>query len=98
MTATANIVALAKADNVGVALRDIETSETARSADGASVVACEAIPLGHKIALIPIAVGEAIVRFGVPVGLATAAISAGQLVHVHNVRSRYLDNTEDHYE
>ena len=96
--ATANIVALAKADNVGVALRDIETSETALAVDGASVVAREAIPLGHKIALQPIAVGEAIIRFGVPVGLATAAISVGQLVHVHNVRSRYLDNVEDHYE
>jgi hypothetical protein len=98
VTATANIVVLAKADNVGVALRDIEASETARSAGGASVVAREAIPLGHKIALTPIAAGDAIRRFGVPVGLATAAIPAGHLVHVHNVRSQYLDNVEDHYE
>src|SRR5436305_3401525 len=96
--ATANIVALAKADNVGVALRDIETSEMARAIDGTSVLAREAIPLGHKIALQPIAAGAAIIRFGMPVGLATAAISAGQLLHVHNVRSRYVDNVEDHYE
>ena len=56
------------------------------------------IPLGHKIALRPIAAGEKIVRFGVPVGIATADIAPGRLVHVHNVRSQYLDNVEDHYE
>ena len=98
MTETANIVVLAKADNVGVALRDIEANASARAAEGAAVVAREAIPLGHKIALVPIAAGDAILRFGVPVGLATAAICPGQLVHVHNVRSQYLDNAEDHYE
>ena len=98
MTETANIVVLAKADNVGVALRDIEANASAQAAEGAAVVAREAIPLGHKIALVPIAAGDAILRFGVPVGLATAAISPGQLVHVHNVRSQYLDNAEDHYE
>ena len=98
VTETANIVVLAKADNVGVALRDIGARDKVHAADGAAVVACEPIPLGHKIALVPIAAGEAILRFGVAVGLATGAISPGQLVHVHNVRSRYLDNVEDHYE
>jgi hypothetical protein len=98
VTATVNIVVLAGADNVGVALRDIEPNETACAARGISVVAGEPIPLGHKIALAPIAAGDDIVRFGVPVGLATATIAPGQLVHVHNVRSKYLDNAEDHYE
>jgi len=69
VTETANIVVLAKADNVGVALRDIEANASAQAAEGAAVVAREAIPLGHKIALVPIAAGDAILRFGVPVGL-----------------------------
>jgi len=98
VTAPVNIVVLAAADNVGIALRDIGTNEAVRSAGGASIVACEAIPLGHKIALADIASGQPIVRFGVAVGIATKAIASGQLVHVHNVRSRYLDNVEDHYE
>ena len=98
MTTTVNIVVLAVADNVGIALRDIDTNETARSTGGASIVAREAIPLGHKVALGEIEAGSPIVRFGVPVGLATMPIAAGQLVHVHNVRSQYLDNVEDHYE
>lgn len=98
MTTAVNIVVLAAADNVGIALRDIETNEAARSAGGSSIAAREAIPLGHKIALADIESGQAIVRFGVPVGIATKPIAPGQLVHIHNVRSRYLDNVEDHYE
>jgi hypothetical protein len=98
VTTAVNIVVLAAADNVGIALRDIETNEAARSAGGSSIAAREAIPLGHKIALADIESGQAIVRFGVPVGIATKPIAPGQLVHIHNVRSRYLDNVEDHYE
>ena len=98
MTTAVNIVVLAAADNVGIALRDIETNEAARSAGGSSIAAREAIPLGHKIALADIESGQAIVRFGVPVGIATKPIAPGQLVHIHNVKSRYLDNVEDHYE
>jgi altronate hydrolase len=98
VTTTINIVVLAAADNVGIALRDIDTNETAQSAEGPPIVAREAIPLAHKVALGEIEPGNPIIRFGVPVGLATKPIAAGQLVHVHNVRSQYLDNVEDHYE
>ena len=98
MKPQANIVVLAEGDNVGVAVKEIGSGESACSATGQEITAVEAIPLGHKIALRPIAKDEKIVRFGVPVGIATANISAGRLVHVHNVRSQYLDNVEDHYE
>lgn len=97
MTPVANIVVLSETDNVGIAVRDIAAGEEARAAAG-SAVAGEAIPLGHKIALRAIAAGAPIVRFGVPVGIATSDIAIGRLVHVHNVRSQYLDNVEDHYE
>ena len=42
--------------------------------------------------------GANIVRFGVPVAVARPADRTGALVHVHNVRSQYLNNDEDHYE
>ena len=93
-----NIIMLAAADNVGVALRDIDAGEPARSARGTEVKTSEIIPLGHKVALTPIPDGGLIMRFGVAVGIATADIAPGSLVHVHNVRSQYLDNAEDHYE
>lgn len=93
-----NIVVLSAADNVGIAVRDIEAGQPARSAEGRGVKVNEAIPLGHKVALEPIPSSARIVRFGVPVGIATADILPGSLVHVHNVKSQYLDNVEDHYE
>jgi hypothetical protein len=98
MTRTANMIVLAAVDNVCVALRDIGTGELAVDAAGKSLRAEEPIPLGHKIALVPITAGAQILRFGVPVAIASADIAAGHLVHIHNVRSQYLDNDHDHYE
>lgn len=98
MTQAANIVVLTAEDNVGIAVSDIKANEMARAMGGQSAIAAEAIPLGHKIALRPIAAAEKIIRFSMPVGIAIVDIAAGALVHVHNVRSQYLDNVEDHYE
>ncbi len=98
MAQATNIVVLAETDNVGIAVSDIAADEMARSAEGRAVKAGEPVPLGHKIALREIAAGERIVRFGVPVGIATSDIGPGRLVHIHNVRSQYLDNRENHYE
>lgn len=98
MGAAANMIVLDAADNVGVALRDIVAGEIAADTAGRELVAEEAIPQGHKIALGAIPAGARILRLGVPVGIAAPDIAAGHLVHVHNVRSQYLDNDHDHYE
>ncbi len=47
----------------------------------------EAIPSGHKCARRAIGAGELILKYGQPIGRATAAIPAGAHVHVHNVES-----------
>ncbi|WP_018389250.1 UxaA family hydrolase [Ancylobacter sp. FA202] len=98
MAASANLIILAAGDNVGIALRDIAAGEIAATLPGVTLRAEEAIPQGHKLALDAIAEGQDIVRFGMKVALASAAIGKGRLVHVHNVTSRYLNNDEDHYE
>jgi DNA-directed RNA polymerase subunit K/omega len=98
MPRIANMIVLAAADNVGVALRDIAEGEAALDARGRELAARERIPQGHKIALGRIREGEAIVRLGVPVGIAKSEIALGRLVHIHNVKSRYLDNDQDHFE
>ena len=94
----ANMIVLSAGDNVGIALRGIGAGETAVSSDGRRVACTEEIPQGHKVVLTPIAEGEKLIRFGVPVGIAKSEIRSGALAHVHNVRSQYLDNDEDHYE
>jgi hypothetical protein len=98
MDRRANIVRLAAVDNVAVALSDIAAGELAVDRADLAVTAQERIPQGHKIAVRPIGADEPIVRFGMAVGLARSAIAKGTLVHIHNVRSRYLDNEVDHYE
>jgi hypothetical protein len=52
--------------------------------DGLRLLA--AVPFGHKVALRPIAEGEAVVKYGVKIGVATQPIPAGGHVHVHNCR------------
>jgi altronate dehydratase small subunit len=94
----ATMVILASGDNVGIALCDISAGALARTIDGHSVQALEPIPQGHKIALAEIAPGASILRLGMAVGIAKAAIAKGRLAHVHNIGSRYLNNDEDHYE
>jgi altronate dehydratase small subunit len=47
-----------------------------------------AIPFGHKVALAPIGRGQPVVKYGEVIGLASADISPGEHVHVHNVESQ----------
>ena len=53
------------------------------------MTAAQDLPLGHKIARRPIAAGDKVVKYGAPIGTATAAIAAGAHAHVHNIRSDY---------
>ena len=79
-------------DSVGVAITDIHAGETI---DGVvlennslvSVSAVQDVPLGHKIALAPLAAGAKVVKYDVTIGIATAAIKSGEHVHVHNLKS-----------
>lgn len=47
------------------------------------------IPMAHKIARRAIAEGESVLKYGMPIGIATAAIAVGEHVHIHNIRSAY---------
>ena len=53
---------------------------------------------GHKYARRPIAAGEAVVKYGMPIGHATRAIAAGEHVHVHNLATNLGDVLEYRYE
>ena len=53
------------------------------------ITATQPISQGHKIALRDIPAGEAVVKFGVSIGSASAAIRAGEWVHLHNCASNF---------
>lgn len=79
-------------DNVGVAVENIKQGEmvnleVVKSTDF-SLLAIEDIPFGFKIALTDIPKGGDVVKHGEVMGLATAQIKAGSLVHVHNVQGK----------
>ena len=74
-------------DNVATALTDLGPGETV-SLGGAVVEIRQAIPRGHKFAIRPIPRGAEVVKYGQPMGRATADIAAGHHVHVHNLASQ----------
>ncbi|MHB1712333.1 MAG: UxaA family hydrolase [Acidimicrobiales bacterium] len=78
-------------DAVAVAVRDVEPGTGSLAVLGADsrrqITVAESIPLGHKIALVDLAEGAQVVEYGEPIGLASQGIKAGELVHVHNIRS-----------
>jgi (2R)-sulfolactate sulfo-lyase subunit alpha len=91
MSAGVDFLAHRGGDDVAVAVRDVGPGG-ARIAflDGAQRVELEvreAIPYGHKVALGDLADGTAVTEYGVRIGTACRAIAAGELVHVHNLRS-----------
>lgn len=50
------------------------------------------VPPGHKVALRPIRRGEAVVKYGYPIGRASRDIAAGEHVHTQNVESGLREN------
>lgn len=71
-------------DNVATVLRDFAAGDTL-TIGAARIAAGEAIARGHKMALDPIARGESVIKYGFPIGIATADIGAGAHVHSHNL-------------
>lgn len=75
-------------DNVLVA-RATAPEGTVVALDGITVRLTQVIPMAHKIARQPIAAGDTIRKYGMPIGIATTDIAPGAHVHVHNIRSGY---------
>ena len=73
-------------DNVATALQPLQTGQVVE-VGGATVTVTETIASGHKIALRAIAIGEPVIKYGSPIGTASAPIVAGAHVHTHNVAS-----------
>ncbi|MES2337256.1 MAG: altronate dehydratase family protein [Pseudomonadota bacterium] len=80
-TTAVRLLRLDPADSVAIPLADIGVGASL----GAGLVARQPIPALHKVALVAIPAGAAVIRYGQPIGLATQDIAAGDHVHVHNL-------------
>jgi altronate hydrolase len=67
-------------DSVGIALVPLAPGDVI-----GSITITEPIAAGHKFTIASHKPGDAVVKFGQPIGKASAAIPAGAHVHVHNV-------------
>ena len=46
------------------------------------------IPIGHKVALKDMAVGDTVWKYGIDMGKVVANIKAGEHAHVHNIKTK----------
>ena len=83
------LLKLAPEDNVAAATTTIEAGESI-PLDGRPVTVPVRVPTGHKVAVIPIAAGEKVIKYGAPIGSATQDVRPGEYVHTHNLASDYL--------
>jgi altronate hydrolase len=91
------LIRLADQDNVAVATRNLSRGAVL-TIDGEELETVDPIPFAHKVAIRAIAEGAQVFKYGVPIGRAKVAIAPGQHVHVHNIRSDYVNNEVDFFE
>jgi (2R)-sulfolactate sulfo-lyase subunit alpha len=53
-----------------------------------SIQALQDIPIGHKLALVDMAPGDTVLKYGHDIGKVVAPIQAGQHAHVHNIKTK----------
>jgi (2R)-sulfolactate sulfo-lyase subunit alpha len=81
-------------DNVGVIVVEGLTAGTemlgvnAENDTTISLAAKHDIPIGHKVALAPLANGETVIKYGEDIGRMVADAAPGEHVHVHNMKTK----------
>jgi altronate hydrolase len=93
----ATLIRLAEQDNVAIATRNLERGAVV-AIEGVELTTRDPIPFAHKVAIRAIAKEGQVFKYGVPIGRAKVAIEPGQHVHVHNIKSDYVNNEVDFFE
>jgi altronate dehydratase len=81
-----SVLVISDRDNVATALVALEAGARLEL-QGRPVIVRDPIPAGHKVAIAAIAAGEPVIKYGSPIGVASADIEPGTHVHTHNVAS-----------
>jgi altronate dehydratase len=85
------VIVINEKDNVAIALKPLNAgTKVSVEVQGRleKIKLLSDIPMGHKFALRDVEEGEAVIKYGEPIGQSTAKISPGEHVHVHNVVSQ----------
>lgn len=84
------LLLLSPADNVLVCRIPVEAGDRLEI-DGRALIARHAVDAGHKIARRNLGAGEKVIKYGAPIGSMTADASAGDHIHLHNMKSDYIE-------
>jgi (2R)-sulfolactate sulfo-lyase subunit alpha len=52
------------------------------------LVARQTVPIGHKIALRDLKIGDTVIKYGHDIGRVVADVRQGEHVHVHNLKTK----------
>lgn len=80
-------------DSVATVLGDVRVGESIEIG-AQTLVARDVVPMGHKIAVVAIAQGAAVLKYGFPIGIATRAIALGEHVHSNNLSTALAGTLE----
>ncbi len=86
---TPSLILLSPSDNVLVCAAAV-TAGQSLTIDGEVFAAPDSVPIGHKLARRPLAVGEKVLKYGAPIGSMKAPAARGAHVHAHNLVSDYI--------
>jgi (2R)-sulfolactate sulfo-lyase subunit alpha len=79
-------------DDVGVTAMDLKAGDivqavTLEGEPVTEITLFDDVPLSHKVAMRDMEAQKHVIEYGFPIGYASAAISAGEHVHTHNLKS-----------
>jgi altronate hydrolase len=80
-----SLVLLRDGDDVAVATRALPLGAEVPVPGGPQLTLRSEVPAGHKVALRELAAGELVRKYGQVIGQTTAAVQAGEHLHVHNL-------------
>lgn len=81
------ILMLHPKDNVVIALKQFSKGDIVMVENGEKITVLDDVPKSHKIALMDMAQGEEIIKYGEIIAVSSEEIKKGQWVHTHNLKS-----------
>lgn len=91
------LIRITPRDNVAVAVEGMFKGDIV-CLDGVTYTLETDVPAGHKMALEDIRKGEKVIKYGYPIGAATADIPRGSHVHAFNIRTLLSEEAEYTYD
>ena len=79
-------------DSVAVVVCEALAAGEEVEVDGRHITLRECVERGHKFALEDMKAGEAVIKYGYPIGHLMCDVSSGEWIHTHNLQSDLCDN------